>query len=96
MIVVATEKEEQNLAAIDPWTAVHFSSGLAMGLTEVPVAVALTAAVAYEGIEQVVERTRTGRAFFNTRYPEKPANAIVDVVVFGVGYALGRMWNRTG
>lgn len=33
MKLLATEKPEQNVAAIDPWTAVHVAMGLASGLT---------------------------------------------------------------
>ncbi len=96
MKLIATHKAEQNRAAIDPWTAVHLSAGLAMGLMEVGLGRALLGAIAYEAIEQVVERNDAGKAFFQTAGPEGLYNVAVDVAVFVVGHALGREWNATG
>jgi len=93
---MATRKDEQNLAALDPWTLVHLGAGLALGLMAVPRSTALGAAIGYEVVEQFVERSQPGREFFNTKHAERPANAIVDVAVFAVGYWLGGVWNRTG
>lgn len=93
---VATAKPDQNRAAVDPWTLVHFAAGLAAGLTEVPFSGAMGAAVAYEGLEQIFERTEPGQEFFETSGPEHPANAVVDLAVFAVGHWLGRRWNRSG
>jgi hypothetical protein len=36
MRIVATEKAHQNRAVVDPWTVVHFASGLALGLVNAP------------------------------------------------------------
>jgi hypothetical protein len=36
MRIVALKKSDQNHAVIDPWTVVHFSTGLAIGLMNVP------------------------------------------------------------
>lgn len=96
MRLFATKKDHQNRAALDPWTIVHFGTGLAAGLTEVPAPIALGAALGYEVIEQVFERHDKGQAFFETSGPESLANAIVDVLVFMAGYRLGRAWNATG
>lgn len=96
MRILATHKAEQNRAAIDPWTAVHLSAGLAAGLVDAPFPKSLLAAVAYEAIEQVLERNDAGRSFFKTSGPEVLHNAVVDVAVFVVGHALGQWWNATG
>ena len=96
MKLFATHKAEQNQAAIDPWTAVHFSAGLAAGLVDAAFPKSLLAAVAYELIEQVLERNDAGKAFFKTSGPEVLHNAVVDVAVFVVGHALGQQWNATG
>lgn len=95
MKFLATSKAEQNNAVIDPWTAVHFAMGLAAGLAALSPPLAMAAAVAYEVAEQVFERTEFGRAFFNVSGPEIPANAIADLVVFGVGQWLGAKWNAS-
>lgn len=95
MKVVARHKGEQNVAAVDPWTVVHLSSGLAMGLMDVPLRWALLSAVSYEVIEQLVERERWGQDVFETSRPETPANAVADVLVFAAGHWLGTLWNRT-
>ncbi len=96
MRVIATEKAEQNRAALDPWTVVHFSSGLAMGLMEVPLRWALLAAASYEVIEQAAERETWGQDLFNSARPESFSNALMDVVVFAAGHWLGSLWNQTG
>lgn len=96
MKLVATSKPDQNRAAVDPWTAVHFSAGLAAGLMEISRTSAFTAAVAYEVVEQIFERHDAGQELFETTGPEHPANAVVDLAVFALGHWLGRRWNRSG
>jgi hypothetical protein len=95
MKLIATRKSEQNRTALDPWTAVHLSWGLALGLMGVPLRRALTAAVAYEVAEQVFERRDWGQALFVTSGPETLTNALVDTAVFVVGHTLGTGWNAT-
>ncbi|MDZ7780934.1 MAG: hypothetical protein U5R14_13515 [Gemmatimonadota bacterium] len=95
MKLIATQKQEQNHAMIDPWTVVHFSTGLAAGLLGVPRRLSHPAAVAYELVEQYMERQKWGREFFETHRHESVPNAVVDVVVFAVGHYLGEAWNDT-
>lgn len=96
MRVVATRKDQQNSAAVDPWTVVHLASGLAAGLMRVPLPAALAASIAYEAAEQFFERSDRGRELFYTSGPESVPNAIVDVIVLAAGHWLGAAWNRTG
>ena len=95
MRILATRKEHQNSAAVDPWTVVHFAAGLALGLMEVPRGPTVAAAVAYELVEQLLERHEVGQELFETSGPEKPVNAVVDVAVLALGHDLGRRWNRS-
>lgn len=95
MKFIATSKSEQNQAAVDPWTVVHFAMGLAAGLVEMHRETAMGAAIAYEAIEQFVERTDPGREFFKASGPEIPANVVVDLAVFALGYWWGERWNRS-
>lgn len=95
MIFIASEKQDQNRAAIDPWTIVHFSSGLACGLVDFPFKWSVAAATAYEFVEHYAERHDWGKSFFETSGPESLPNSIVDVVVFAIGHRLGTKWNRT-
>lgn len=90
---IARSRSEQNRAAIDPWTAVHFSAGLALGLMRAPALWAATAAIAYEVLEQAIERTEAGRELFETTGPESAVNAVTDLAVFAGGYQLGRRWS---
>jgi hypothetical protein len=90
---IAMRKPEQNLAAVDPWTLVHFSTGLALGLIRTPFREAMLLSVAYELAEQVFERSKCGKAFFEVHGPESIPNAIVDLVVLSLGHHLGQMWN---
>jgi len=94
--LVATKKSEQNRAMIDPWTVVHFATGLAFGLTETPIRWVFPLATAYEVVEQFAERTEVGKELFETSGPEVVHNAIFDLVVFAVGHGLGKHWNQTG
>ena len=95
MRLVATRKAEQNAAVLDPWTVVHFSTGLALGLVRFPFAHSITAAVVYEALEQVIERHEQGQELFDTKRPEIPLNAVVDVIAFLAGHRLGSIWNDT-
>lgn len=95
MKLVATRKSEQNRAALDPWTVVHFSTGLAFGLMRLPFRWTLPVAVGYEFLEQLLERKKMGREVFETSGPESVPNATLDVVAFAAGHALGELWHRT-
>lgn len=95
MKIVATHKDEQNIAAIDPWTLVHFSAGLALGLMDMPRERSVAASIGYEAVEQFVERQRWGQELFESQRPESLANAVVDVAVFALGHWLGERWNRS-
>jgi len=92
--IVATRKSEQNRAVLDPWTIVHFATGLAFGLVSAPRDGSLGAALAYEVAEQWAERRRVGQQLFDVSGPESLANAVVDVAVFAAGHHLGTLWNR--
>lgn len=96
MKILAKNRSEQNRAAIDPWTVVHFAAGLALGLTRAPASWVAGAAVAYEVVEQVVERQEWGEDLFNVAGPESPANMVVDLAVLAGGYWLGERWSAGG
>lgn len=96
MKIIATEKAEQNRAIVDPWTLVHFASGLALGLVNAPLRVWLPVATAYELAEHYIEKSETGQELFDTAGPEVVPNSVLDLAVFALGHQLGRLWNRTG
>jgi hypothetical protein len=96
MKIVATEKAEQNRAVLDPWTFVHFASGLALGLVNAPLRLWLPLATAYEVAEHYIEKSEAGKELFDTAGPEVVPNAVLDLVVFAAGHQLGRLWNKTG
>ena len=95
MKLIATGKPEQNHTVADPWTLVHFSAGLALGLVNASFKWSLAAAVAYELVEQYVERSEKGKEFFDTAGPEVIPNVILDLAVFAAGHQLGQAWNRS-
>lgn len=95
MKIIATRKSDQNHAAVDPWTVVHFGAGLAAGLLEISFPAAMLAAGAYELFEQAIERSDPGQEFFKTSGPETIPNVIVDLGIFGLGLWLGRRWSDT-
>lgn len=92
--LLATRKSEQNRAVVDPWSAVHLSSGLAMGLMDIPFNTSFGIAVGYEVVEQFAERNERGQELFETSQPESVPNALFDLGIFAVGHWLGRQWNR--
>lgn len=95
MKIIATEKAEQNNTVADPWTVVHFASGLALGLVNAPLRWWLPVATAYEVAERYIEKSEAGKELFDTSGPEIVPNALLDLVVFAAGHQLGRLWNRT-
>lgn len=95
MKVIATRKSEQNNAAIDPWTVVHFGFGLAAGLMDFSYTASFLAAAAYEIFEQGLERSEFGQDLFETSGPENFPNVVVDLGVFGLGIWLGKRWNAS-
>lgn len=94
--LVARRKDDQNHAAVDPWTAVHMAVGLAAGLVNMPFWPSMAAAVAYEVFERQIEATDAGQRFFVTSGPETRGNVVVDILVFALGHELGRRWNASG
>jgi|GEM_PF-2266824 len=96
MKLLATRKDEQNQAALDPWTVVHLSAGLALGLMRLPLGRCLAAALAYEVAEQFAERRDWAQGVFETDGPESVANAVADVLVFAAGHWAGSAWHRNG
>lgn len=95
MKLIALHKSEQNGAAIDPWTVVHFGVGLGFGLVGFPFWWSMLAASAYEVFEQALERADVGKKFFKTSGPEDWPNIVVDLGIFAVGHWLGTRWNES-
>lgn len=95
MKIIAMSKLDQNRALLDPWTVVHFATGLAMGLVQAPRGLSAAVAVGYEAVEQWLERERLGQELFNVTRPESVPNSALDVAVFMLGHDLGSRWNRT-
>jgi hypothetical protein len=95
LLLLATRKRDQNRALLDPWTAVHLATGLALGLVGSPVRPVLAVSVAYEFAEQVFERLPVGRSLFRSHGPERLPNALVDLAALLTGHWLGTRWNQT-
>jgi hypothetical protein len=94
--LVATKKPEQNRSVADPWTVVHFATGLALGRVNAPLRWWLPVAAAYEVGEHNNEKSETGPELFDTSGPEIVPNAQQDQALLAAGQQLGRLWNRTG
>ena len=92
---LARTKSEQNTSMVDPWTAVHAGTGLALGLLGVGFWKAVAGAVAYEFIEAHAETQEAGKRFFRVSAPETFSNQVVDVIVFAYAVQLGHRWNAT-
>ena len=96
MKLVALNKKDQNEAWVDPWSAVHFSVGLAFGLVGIHFWKTVAAAIAWDIFEQVAERASWGQKFFRTSGPESWGNVGTDTALFLGGWYLGQRYNATG
>lgn len=93
MPLLALSPRDQNVALLDPWSAVHLAAGLALGLVGVSVPVATGIAVAYEGAEYAAENSSEQvRRLFRVSGPETLTNQIVDIALLALGAELGRRW----
>lgn len=95
MKLVAGKKSEQDISIIDPWSLVHFSAGLALGLRGTGLATTTALNVGYEAVEYVAQRTNAGATFFNQEWNENPSNMIMDILAVTAGWYLGHRWNQT-
>jgi hypothetical protein len=93
---IAFEKQDQNDALIDPWSVVHFATGLAFGLIGIRGSYTLVAGVAWDIVEHFLERAKFGQRFFNTSGPESWGNVGTDLALFMGGWKLGQLYNSTG
>jgi hypothetical protein len=84
-------KHRGDQAAIDPWSAIHFSSGLATGLGDVSLGKAVAIAVASDLLMAYFTSQKTG--ILRTFADEPPINKVIDVALFAFGNHLGRRWN---
>ena len=85
-------KHKGDLAVLDPWSAIHFSSGLATGLGDVSLGKAIAIAVASDLLMAYIftsQKTGLLRSFAD----EPPLNKVADVALFALGNHLGRKWN---
>jgi hypothetical protein len=98
MKFIATSRDEQNAAVLDPWSVVHLAAGLATSLVGVSPGVGFGAAVAYEALELYGESRPGGtvRKIFLTQGPESVPNIAADLALFALGLSLGHRWIRTG
>jgi hypothetical protein len=92
--LIATKRSEQNQTVLDPWTVVHFGTGLAAGLVGLRMETTVGLGIAYEVGEQVFQRSDGGKTLFNISGPEPVENAIADILVLAAGHYLGNKWNR--
>lgn len=77
---------------VDPWTAVHFASGLATGLAEAPLGVAVVSAIAFDVAFGYLTQRKSGLL---RGIGEDPAiNKVVDIACFALGNYWGRKWSE--
>jgi hypothetical protein len=96
MKLIAFEKRDQNEAWIDPWSVVHFATGLAFGLVGISFWKTFAAGIAWDIFEQFAERADFGQKIFQTSGPESAGNVVVDFGLFLGGWKLGQSYNATG
>lgn len=82
-------RRNMNIAPVDGWTLGHIAAGVVAGALRMPFGASIAAAVAYEFVEQGIERTQAGQRIFGSDGPESLVNAVVDVGVFAVGHLVG-------
>lgn len=87
MKILASERGDTGKAAIDPWSAVAFGSGLAVGLHDLTVTqVILIAAVSKMASTAIIDSCEDKETIENKAF---------DAIAFIVGWKLGQIWNNT-
>lgn len=88
MKIVARDKSETGVAAIDPWSLVNVGSGITAGMYNLTLPQMIIAAIATEAITSII-------ASEYEKEPESAVNKVFDVLSFVVGWKLGTNWNKT-
>ena len=88
MKAIASTRADNGSAVIDPWSAVHFGSGLAVGLASL----SFTQTIAIMVLSELSKRLVVERIH---KEEEEIHNQISDALLFVVGWKAGRMWNDT-
>lgn len=79
---------EVNSDAVDPWSIVHFLTGVAAGqVVSFPVYLGL--ATAYEVAEYAHEYPK-GSAIFGSKRPESMTNIVMDMILGTLGYMIAQ------
>ena len=87
--LVSRSRAADNRSPCDGWTLVHIGWGTVSGAARMPAWLFLALTVAYEVGEYMHEYPH-GSRLFGTKRPESAPNAIADVGVACLGYALAR------
>ncbi len=87
MILVAKHKYDK--AAIDPWSAVSFGSGLATGLNDMSIGKAVVILALSDFVFSMLGGKR---GLFSSLEDEPLENKAMDVVLYCYGNTLGRKW----
>ena len=90
MKLVARNRYEH--AVLDPWTAVHFASGLATGLGELPLGTAVVSAIAFDLFFGYI--TSKQRGLLRGLGEDPLVNKAADIALFALGNYWGRKWNE--
>lgn len=77
-------------ALTDPYSALHFSAGLATGLGRVPAAKAVIGVVVVDFLLSKLTNVPVG--IYRKQAYEPAANKVADVALFALGNYLGRGW----
>ncbi len=80
---------------LDPWSVVHFASGLVLGMVGVSLPAGLALGVGYEVIEHAAEKHPVGQHIFMTKGPESVPNVAADVAIMAGGLLLGQRWRQS-
>lgn len=84
-------KHPDDYAVLDPWTVIHFSSGLATGLAEVTMLRAIGIALTTDIIYSLLLSQRSG--LLRKREVEPLSNKAADFAAFALGNYMGRRWS---
>lgn len=80
-----------NKYILDRWSVVHLVSGWAMGLLGIKGPLAWSLVIAYDAIEQAIER---GPNPFGSGQPETFDNILGDTILWAAGYYSARAFTK--
>ncbi len=88
--LIATTRDQGNVAALDSWSLVHFGTGVLWGLLGWNAWLFVFGHVAYE-VGELIHESPSGSKIFGSKRPESDLNMVSDLSVAFAGVVAGAL-----